>query len=609
MSLGSNVSEDGSGTFRVWAPRTVDVFLKLQEEGQKLRMEPLPDGLFELELDNLREGTRYYFNLDGRRDLPDPLSRFQPQGVHGPSEVVDPNSFNWTDGRWRGIPLEGYIIYELHVGTFASEGTFEAIIPRIGYLRDELGITAIELMPVAQFPGGRNWGYDGVDPFAPQNSYGGPNGLKSLVNACHRNGLAVILDVVYNHLGPEGNYLGEYGPYFTNRYRTPWGPAFNYDGSYSHWVRRYVIENALYWITEYHMDALRLDAIHGIFDFSAKHILEEMAEYMRAQAKALNRRAYLIAESDLNDPRFIRPRSHCGCGINAQWLDDFHHSLHALLTGETAGYYADFGGIKHLEKSLREGFVYTGEYSRYRMKPFGAPSKDLDCNKFVVFSQNHDQIGNRALGERLCHLVPLERQKLAAASTILSPYIPLLFMGEEYSEEAPFQYFVSHSDPHLIESVCKGRKEEFAAFNWRIEGPDPQDRTTFDRSKINIDLRFERKHCSIFKWYRDLLAIRKRHPALRNYGRKSLKVESIGKVLLLERLASEEERIYIIMSFDEGEATVKNEFPRGRWFLLLDSNDKVYGGKGGHMPRHVEGGGATELPLLPWGVSIYLCRD
>ncbi len=601
MSLGSTVSADGRGVFRVWAADAEKVALKL--EGESLEMDMAGDGLFEREVQGAREGMRYCFSVMGM-DLPDPVSRFQPDGVHGRSALVDPSSFSWADADWEGPPIKDYVIYELHVGTFTEQGTFDAIIPQLEYLK-ELGITALELMPVGQFPGERNWGYDGVCCYAPQNSYGGPDGLKRLVDACHRKGLAVILDVVYNHVGPEGNYLSHFGPYFTDRYKTPWGPALNYDGPYSHWVRRYVIENALYWITEYHIDALRLDAIHGIFDFSPKHVLEEMAERVKVQADALCRRIYLIAESDLNDPRFVRGRERCGCGIDAQWLDDFHHSLHTTLTGERAGYYNDFAGIKDLVKSIREGFVYGGEYSQYRKKPFGAPSKDLPCEKFVVFSQNHDQIGNRMHGERFCHLVPLEGQKLAAAAVILSPYIPLLFMGEEYAEESPFLYFVSHSDLQLIEAVRKGRREEFKEFNWGEDLPDPQDPETFGRSRLHLEE--GRNDKPIFRWYRDLLRLRKEHPSLRNFEHKNVKANSIRKVLVMERTAPGEERALIIMSFDGKSKTIRCMPRGGGWKLLLSSDSKEYGGVGG---TDGENGGIDRrmgsISLGAYGVYVYV---
>ena len=421
-------------------------------------------GYFTACLDSLKAGTRYFYLLNGKQRRPDPVSRSQPEGVHGPSEVINPGEFQWKDGAWPGIPLGEMIIYEIHTGTFTTEGTFRAIIPYLDYLKDELGVNCIELMPIAQFPGARNWGYDGTYPYAPQNSYGGSDGLKSLINACHLKGLAVILDVVYNHLGPEGNYLGDFGNYFTDRYKTPWGPAFNFDGRESDEVRKYIIDNSLYWVTENHFDGLRIDAVHGIFDFSPRHILHDLQEAVHRQARILGRSIVVIAESSRNDVRVIEPPAKAGYGLDAQWNDDFHHSLHALLTKERNGYYQDFGDLNQLAKALREGFVYSGQYSSFWKRRQGSSSEHLSPEKFVIFSQNHDQVGNRIKGERLTSLVSFEALKLVAGVVLLAPNIPLLFMGEEYGEDAPFLYFINHSDPSLIEAVRKGRREEWAAF-------------------------------------------------------------------------------------------------------------------------------------------------
>ena len=385
--------------------------------------------------------------------------------------------------------MADYVIYELHVGTFTPEGTFDAIIPRLASLR-ELGITAIELMPVAQFPGERNWGYDGVQLYAPQHSYGGPDALKRLVNAAHAEGLAVVQDVVYNHVGPEGNYLAEYGPYFTNVYRTPWGPAVNYDGAHSDEVRRFIIENACYWVREFHMDALRLDAVHGIYDFRAVHLTEALTERVHDLADALDRHVEVIAESDLNDPRLLRPVELGGYAMDAQWSDDFHHAVHVALTGERVGYYegyAKHGAIAAITDALEHRFVFRGQYAPHRRRQHGAPADDVSAEHFVVFIQNHDQVGNRAAGDRLGALVSLDALKLAAALLLLSPYVPLLFMGEEYNEPAPFQYFVSHSDRDLVAAVRKGRHEEFESFGWAGEVPDPQAESTFERSRIHYE--------------------------------------------------------------------------------------------------------------------------
>src|SRR4030043_1289162 len=497
FDLGASVSEGGV-RFRVWAPKASSVSLVIMGDKEPYLMNPEDKDYFSTFIQGLEPKRSYCYLLNEDQPKPDPVSRSQPEGVHGPSEVVDPRQFKWEDQDWNGIPLKEMIIYEIHTGTFTREGTFEAIIPFLDYLKNELGVTTIELMPVAQFPGERNWGYDGVYLYAPQNSYGGPEELKRLINVCHRKGLAVILDVVYNHLGPEGNYLGDYGPYFTDRYKTPWGSAINFDGPESDEVRQFIIDNALYWVTEYHMDGLRIDAIHGIFDFSAQHILYDIREAVHEQAKKLERHIVVIAESDLNDVRVINPPSRGGYGLDAQWNDDLHHCLHTLLTGERNGYYQDFRDFKQLVKALREGFVYSGQYSSYRKRQHGSSSKHLPPSKFVIFSQNHDQVGNRLKGDRLSTLASFEALKLAAGIILLSPNIPLLFMGEEYGEEQPFQYFVSHSDQALIEAVRKGRNEEFVAFQWSAETPDPQDEVTFLRSKINLDLPLGGKNKILF---------------------------------------------------------------------------------------------------------------
>ena len=421
------------------------------------------------------------------------------------------------------MPLAEYIIYELHVGTFSPQGTFDGAISGLDYLC-ELGITAVELMPVAQFPGERNWGYDGTYPFAPQNSYGGPDGLKRLVDACHCRGLAVVLDVVYNHLGPEGNYLHSFGPYFTDRYRTPWGEAVNFDGPDSDPVRHYFIANALYWLTEYHIDALRLDAVHGIYDFSARHFLRELAETVHRQGEALGRQVHVIAESDLNDVRLINPPESGGYGLDAQWNDDFHHALWALLTGERAGYYGDFGRFSDLVKAFREGFVYSGGYSAYRRRRHGSSSAEVPASRLVVFSQNHDQVGNRLRGERSGEQLTLQQLKLAAATVLLSPYLPLLFMGEEYGESAPFPYFVSHGDAELVEAVRRGRLAEFAGFAHQGSPPDPQAEATFLSAKVDQQQRRRGDQRVLFDFYRDLIRLRRAWAPLFRPGRKNMRI-------------------------------------------------------------------------------------
>jgi len=606
LDLGATVTYQGI-RFRVWAPKVRSVSLRVIGEPDDSPMNAEPNGYFTTFLVNRRAETRYYYVLDGDRARPDPVSRFQPEGVHGPSEVVDPNLFKWEDQHWKGIPLEEMILYEIHAGTFTREGTFEGSISYLDYLKNELGVTAIELMPVAQFPGERNWGYDGTYLYAPQNSYGGPHGLKSLVNACHKNGLAVILDVVYNHLGPEGNYLSDFGPYFTDRYKTPWGSAVNFDGPESDEVRKFIINNALYWVTEYHIDGLRIDAIHGIFDFSARHILYDLRETVHQQAKRLGRHILVIAESDLNDARVIDLPKKGGYGLDAQWNDDFHHCLHTLLTKEKAGYYEDFGDLDQMGKALREGFVYSGQYSSYRKRRHGSCSKHLSPDKFVIFLQNHDQIGNRAKGDRLSTLVSFEAQKLAAAVVLLSPSLPLLFMGEEYGEEAPFQYFVSHSDPGLIEAVRRGRREEFSAFGWEGEIPDPQDIATFLRSKVGHDLRSGEKHRSLLEFYGMLIKLRKEVPSLSHLTKEGMEIDrGEGKRILFMSRQYGDDEVLCLFNFDETPAEINRVVKEGTWQKILDSSAEEWGGMGGLTKESIESSGSkVSFVLDAYNVVLY----
>jgi len=603
--LGAIYLGDGRCSFRVWAPRAQQVELRLVAPDR--RIIPLrrgERGYHEVVAESVDPGTLYFYRLDGEKERPDPASRFQPEGVHGPSQVVD-SRFSWDDASWLGLPLRDYIIYELHVGTFTGEGTFAAVVPHLEQL-NELGITALEIMPVAQFPGSRNWGYDGTYPFAVQTSYGGLDGLKHLVNASHQRGLAVVMDVVYNHLGPEGNYLEDFAPYFSDRYRTPWGLAINFDGPYSDEVRRFFIENALSWVTEFHVDALRIDAVHAIPDFSARPFLEELAEAVHAQAKRLNRRIYLMAESDLNDSRLIRPPEFGGFGLDAQWNDDFHHALHTLLTGERTGYYEDFGEIRHLAKALREGFVYSGAYSGYRRRRHGNPSVAIPADRFVVFAQNHDQVGNRPGGERLSRLVSFEALKLAAGIVFLSPSIPLLFMGEEYGEIAPFEYFVSHSDPSLIEAVRGGRREEFAAFRWQGAPSDPQDESAFLRAKLNRELQYGGDHRILLEFYRELIRLRKAYPALSTLKKEHLEVEGIDaeRVLILRRW-SETDEILVVYHLGGDGRTFLLPLPAGRWEKALDSADERWQGPGERVIGELTSPGKVSLPLAPWSFVLF----
>jgi maltooligosyltrehalose trehalohydrolase len=574
---------DGQAQFYLWAPRCAEVQVTLlRPEGATFPLRRTAEGYF-IGLASALPGTRYMYILDGERRRTDPVARALPEGVHGPAEIVDLDAFPWTDSGWRGRPLAEMVLYELHVGAFTPEGTFDAVIPRLDRLCD-LGLTAIELMPVASFPGVRNWGYDGVGLFAPQRTYGGPAGLQRLVDACHARGLAVVLDVVYNHLGPEGNYLAEFAPYFTDRYQTPWGPVMNFDGEESRGVRDFVIANALSWIRDYHIDGLRLDAIHGIFDSGPTHILQELNDAVQALAADLDRVVPVVAESDLNDRRVIDPVSRGGYGLAGQWSDDFHHCLHTLLTGERSGYYADFGSVSQLAKAFERGFVYDGIPSPYRGRPHGTSTAGLPPDQFVVCAQNHDQVGNRAWGDRLGALTDFEGLKLAAAAVLLSPYVPLLFMGEEYGERSPFLFFTDFEDPALQDAVRRGRQEEFAAFDWQGGIPDPQDAATFTRSRLTWGLQDLTPHCWLRHFYRTLLAIRRLNPVLGAGGTRRLATRLTDQTLLVIRKAEDGAVAAILLHFASNPARVAVPFPPGHWRRILDSAEEQFGGPGAPVP-------------------------
>ena len=461
-------------------------------------------------------GTDYRFSLDGGAPMPDPRSAWQPSGVDGPSRTVDFDAFAWTDAGWQAPPLADAVVYEAHVGTFSAEGTFQGAIAHLDHLV-ELGVTHLELMPVAEFSGERGWGYDGVDLYAPHSAYGGPDGLWRLVDAAHARGLAVLLDVVYNHLGPTGNYLGTYGPYFTDRYSTPWGSAVNLDGPDSDEVRRFFIDNALMWLRDYHFDGLRLDAVHAIVDVSAVHFLEQLTTEVRALAASLSRQLAVIAESDLNDPRLIRDPSVGGYGIDAQWSDDFHHALHSVVTGERGGYYVDFGTLGDLATTLRQGYRYAGDYSPFRRRRHGRPNPALDGRQLLGYLQTHDQVGNRALGERISALTSPGRVMVGAAVVMCAPFVPMLFQGEEWAASNPFQYFTDHQDRELGQAVSKGRREEFAAFGWEPESvPDPQSAETFERSRLDWTEIGRGDHAVVLDWHSKLIGLRRDYPELRD---------------------------------------------------------------------------------------------
>jgi maltooligosyltrehalose trehalohydrolase len=622
LRFGASLLDGGKVEFRVWAPKLTTLSVRILGDHPRTIPMTLTDPLdsesgseFGAIVTNISEGMDYFYVLEGEHDgerngerqRPDPVSRWQPHGVHGPSRILDPNSFQWSDVNWAGIPLKDFIIYELHTGTFTPEGTFEAVIPRLPYLRD-VGITAIEIMPVTEFPGNRNWGYDGASLYPPQSSYGGPAGLKKLVDACHRHGLAVVMDVVYNHLGPEGNYLPEFAPCFTDAHHTPWGKAINFDGPESDGIRRWVIDNALYWLTEYHVDALRLDAIHGIYDFGAHHLLDALSEAFQNQARHLQRKAHIIAESDLEDVRIINPRAAGGYALDAQWHDDFHHALYALLTGEREGFLTDFGVLADLAKSIREGFVLDGKYSHYRRRHYGSSSTNCRGEQFVGFIQNHDQIANTSRGKRLSALVSPEQQKLAAVLTLCSPFLPLLFMGEEYGETAPFLFFTSFEDSSLANAVREGRKRELGAHYSESDFADPQAESTFERSKLDWSKPGTSPHAEVLRLLRDLISLRKQHPSLGNCRKDLTEIhfDEQSKVFVMKRTDPSGSAALIVCNFSDSPQPAPVSADPQSWQLALRTGDLAYGGPSASSPADNIVIADFQVRLAPFEVAIYL---
>jgi maltooligosyltrehalose trehalohydrolase len=515
-------------------------------------------GHWHTEVDESLLANGYRYSIDGGEPIPDPRSRWQPDGVHGASHLAD------IGGRAPGFvpkPLREAVIYELHIGTFTPEGTYAAAQARLGHLV-ELGVTHVELMPLATFPGRRGWGYDGVDLYAPFPDYGTPQQLVSFVQACHAQGIGVLLDVVYNHLGPDGNYLAQYGPYFTDRYKTNWGAAINYDGPHSDPVRRFIIDNALMWLGDYGFDGLRLDAVHAIFSFDAVHVLEDLAIAVKELGAKLGRSFALIAESDLNDPRLVRPASQGGYGLDAHWADDFHHAVHRFFTGETDGYYADFQGLKDVATALRDGYVYQGQYSPHRGRRHGRPPKGVGADQIVVCAQNHDQIGNRAQGERLSMMLSVPQLKAIAALTLLSPFVPLLFQGEEWGARTPFLYFTDHENAELGRLVAEGRSKEFSSFRWQGAVPNPQELETFARSKLNWAELAETPHAEIYEWYRQLIRLRRG-----KRGRAKAIVKFDAKAGSLRFVHDD-----VLCVFNFSAKSQRLRMPHGEWELALRSD-------------------------------------
>jgi len=569
---------DGSRTrFTVWAPLHERMGVVFSDSGRIEEMVAEADGYHTL-VTNAPAGTRYQLRFTDGRLRPDPASLAQPDGVHGASMVVERNQTGGA-AAFMNPALPHHVLYELHVGTFTPGGTFEAVIPRLADLR-RLGVTAIELMPIGQFPGERNWGYDGVGLFAAQWSYGGLAGLRRLVRASHEQGLGVILDAVYNHLGPEGNYLAEFGPYFTDRYRTPWGAALNFDGHGSDHVREFFIQNSLHWTRDCGIDGLRLDAVHAIVDHSASTFVEELTLRNHAEGDRSGRRVLIIAESSDNDPRLVRDRGVGGCGMDGCWNDDYHHAVRAALTGERRGYYRPFGDPAQIAKAVRDRFVFTGEYSSGHGRRHGAPAQDIDRGRLVVFTQNHDQVGNRATGDRLDRTAGRDGSRVAAALVLLSPFTPMLWMGEEYGEPAPFQYFVSHADAALVEAVRRGRASEFGEFVGSLELPDPQAAETLERSTLSWSLRETGQHAVMLAYYSALLGLRREFDIAARSA--SVASRSVGTIVVLEYAG--EPRLAMAANVGTERAVLRprdlGARPEHGWEVMLDSNDVCWGGTG-----------------------------
>jgi maltooligosyltrehalose trehalohydrolase len=564
--------------FSVWAPTAESVELLWSE--QRLPLHKGAEGYWQIDVDGARAGDRYRYSVNGGPPLPDPRSRWQPDGVHGSSALVDPDELKSLQSPgFRGRPLREGVIYELHVGTFTPEGTYQAAQQKLSYLA-ELGITHVELLPVATFPGKHGWGYDGVYWYAPQPSYGTPQDLARFVAACHEQGMAVLLDVVYNHFGPDGNYVGNFAPYFTNRVKTPWGDAINYDDHDSDGVRSFVIDNALMWLEDYGFDGLRLDAVHAIYSFEAVHVLEDLATAVHELSVKLNKDLVLIAESDLNDPRLVQPPARGGYGLSAHWSDDFHHAVHRFFTGEAGGYYADFNGLEDIAAALRAGYVYRGQYSGYRRRRHGRDPKGLNSDQLVVFSQNHDQIGNRAQGERLSMLLQPAQLKAVAALVLLSPFVPMLFQGEEWGAKTPFIYFTDHQDHELARLVTEGRTREFKAFSWQGAVPDPQAAESFMQSKLNWSDLEETGHADMLSWYRRLIVLR--HEMLDHLSKRRAQV-AFNETSKWLRFGVGD----LLVVLNAGDQPRRVSMPTGNWDLVLSSS-------------------ADEAPQIPgWGVRVF----
>lgn len=606
MAPGSRFLPDGACRFRVFAPALKSVALELPARGEIRPLLRDADGYWSAAWKDIAHGERYFYRLEDRLEdrvsRPDPASHSQPDGVHAASQAWDHSRFRWSDAGWVGIALEDMVMYELHAGTFTPGGTLEAVADRLDHLIG-LGVNAIEIMPVCPFPGRFGWGYDGVYPYAVHAGYGGPDSLKRLVDACHASGVAVILDVVCNHLGPEGNYLGDFGPYFTDHYRTPWGRALNFDGPDSGPVRDFFVESAIHWFRDYHVDALRLDAVHQIHDLGARPFLAELGDRVEEFSRRDGRGRFLIAESDLNDVRVVRSRETGGYGLHAQWLDDFHHCLDVLLHPEQSGYRRDYGEARQFIKAFREGFVYSGEWCPSRRRRFGNSSSSRPGREFVAFIQNHDQVGNRLTGDRIATLSDPASGRLAAACLLLAPYIPLLFMGEEYGEVNPFLFFADYGDPALVEAVREGRKREFNHLETAGKIPDPVSESTFHASRLDWSRLDRPEHRRHLGFYRAMLRLRRSSPALSRPDKDTLEISGLDRVFWLRRWHASPagvpgDEFAAFLNFNPEEARTRMQAREGNWDLVLDSSSEEWGGPGSMVPAGLAPGSGLTLPGL-----------
>lgn len=603
MRIGADF-QYGTCRFSVWAPYCNQVTLSLTKDHQYFAMEKAGEGYWAFETEGLEPNTEYMYRLDGKDVKPDPASHFQPNGVFGSSTLVDHDAFVWKDRDWHGLDIKDSVFYELHVGTFTPEGTFRAMLSRVKEL-SEFGINAIELMPITQFSGQRNWGYDGVFPFAVQNTYGNPDELKALVNECHLQNVALFVDFVYNHLGPEGNCLNDYGPYLSSNRMGRWGPTVNLDGPLNEGVRNYFLENTLHWLSHYHIDGIRLDAVLSMQDTSPKHFLQELNEKVHSYAETTGKKFHLIAESGFNEPKVLTPTQQGGFGFDAQWLDDFQHALFTLLTGEKEGYYRNYGNLQDLIEVLSDAYVYVGGELEFKRK---APSESYSwtpADKFVVFSQNHDQVGNRLLGDRLTSIAGFEAAKLAAGLVLMSPYVPLLFMGEEYGETAPFRFFSDYQGKELVDAIRESRKKEFADFHWQGKVPDPQSIETYEKSKINWQLRYAGSGEKIAKYYNALIGLRKKLPIF--HTKNDRQINSLSRQnenILFIHKQNENSEAGIIANFSNQQTSYSFPFEDGSYVKILDSADTAWDGPGSNLRDRAVKGDNQEIQSF--GFSVYL---